>query len=102
MIEDYITILPGTSYAVPEEIDGSKALNCIDAIMCDGVITKLSAKASYTKAGLADISAISTGIYAASDAACVTCGSSIVYGQFSAVYNHSTSDNIRVHITKVY
>jgi|WetSurMetagenome_2_1015567.scaffolds.fasta_scaffold1799502_2 hypothetical protein len=102
MNDEFYTILPGALLNKASIDDGTHKAACFDAILCDGSITKLSAKGDTLTPNVADISALSTGIYAASDAACVTVSSPVIQGLFSEVYNHSTGDIIRVHVLKSY
>ena len=106
--ELYLKILPGKKLNSLEKLG-----ECIfiDAILCDGDNAKIAALSKdYTIGGLngrnierldkANVTADATNIYAAADSHTVEITTPVVQGMFKEVYVDSTSDPVRVHITK--
>jgi hypothetical protein len=100
MIEEYYSIQPGASLSKTTLSAGGSKVSSFDYILCDGAIARLAAKGDTLTAGVADISAASGGVYAASDAACLTINTPRIEGKFSEVYNHSAGNVIRVHVAQ--
>lgn len=102
MIPDelYLKILPGEKLNTLEKLG-----ECIfiDAILCDGDNTKIAALSKdYPITGLdkANVTSDATNIYAADDSHTVEITTPVVQGMFKEVYVDSTSEPVRVHITK--
>jgi hypothetical protein len=83
----------------------------IDAILCDGANTKIAALSkdypntldgSVVLSSLdpANVTANATNVYAAADTHTVVITTPVVQGMFKEVYVDSTSEPVRVHITK--
>ena len=98
--ELYLKILPGKKLNTLEKL-GEGIF--IDAILCDGDNTKIAALArDYSITGLdkANVTSDATNIYAADDSHTVEITTPVVQGMFKEVYVDSTSEPVRVHITK--
>lgn len=98
--ELYLKILPGKKLNSLEKLG-----ECIfiDAILCDSDNTKIAALSKdYPITGLdkANVTSDATNIYAAADSHTVEITTPVVQGMFKEVYVDSTSDPVRVHITK--
>lgn len=102
--ELYLKILPGKKLNSLEKLG-----ECIfiDAILCDGDNAKIAALSKdYTITGLetgldkANVTSDATNIYAADDSHTVEITTPVVQGMFKEVYVDSTSEPVRVHITK--
>ena len=83
----------------------------IDAILCDGANTKIAALARdypntldgnvvLSSLDSANVTADSTNVYAADNSHTVQIVTPVVQGMFKEVYVDSTSEPVRVHITK--
>ena len=106
--ELYAKILPGQKLNTLEDLgDGI----FIDAIFCDGANTKIAALARDYPNTLdgnvvlsslepANVTSDATNIYAAANTHTVEITTPVVQGMFKEVYVDSTSDPVRVHITK--
>ena len=96
----YLKILPGKKLNTLEDLgDGI----FIDAILCDGANTKIAALSKdYPITGLdkANVTSSATNIYAADDSHTVQITTPVVQGMFKEVYVDSTSEPVRVHITR--
>lgn len=102
MITDelYLKILPGKKLNTLEDLGESIF---IDAILCDSDNTKIAALSKdFPITGLdkANVTADTTNIYAADDSHTVEITTPVVQGMFKEVYVDSTSDPVRVHITR--
>ena len=102
--ELYLKILPGKKLNTLEKL-GEGIF--IDAILCDGDNAKIAALSKdYTITGLetgldkANVTADATNIYAAADSHTVEITTPVVQGMFKEVYVDSTSEPVRVHITR--
>ena len=97
----YLKILPGKKLNTLESLG-----ECvfIDAIFCDGDNSKISALSKdYPITGLdkANVTADAiTNIYVAADSHTVEITTPVVQGMFQEVYVDSTSEPVRVHITR--
>ena len=97
----YLKILPGKKLNTLESLD-----ECvfIDAILCDSDNTKIAALSKdYPITGLDKANVTSdttTNIYAADDSHTVEITTPVVQGMFKEVYVDSTSEPVRVHITR--
>lgn len=98
--ELYLKILPGKKLNTLEKL-GEGIF--IDAILCDGDNTKIAALSKdYPITGLdkANVTSDATNIYAADDSHTVEITTPVVQGMFKEVYVDSTSEPVRVHITR--
>ena len=107
--ELYAKILPGQKLNTLEDLGDSIF---IDAILCDGANTKIAALARdypNTLDGSVVLSSLdpanvtsdaTTNIYVAANTHTVAITTPVVQGMFKEVYVDSTSDPVRVHITK--
>lgn len=99
--ELYLKILPGKKLNTLESLG-----ECIfiDAIFCDGDNSKIAALSKdYPITGLDKAHVTSdttTNIYVAANTHTVAITTPVVQGMFKEVYVDSTSDPVRVHITK--
>ena len=96
----YLKILPGKKLNTLESLG-----ECvfIDAIFCDGDNSKIAALArDYPITGLdkANVTSDATNIYVAADTHTFKITTPVVQGMFKEVYVDSTSDPVRVHITR--
>lgn len=106
--ELYAKILPGEKLNTLEDLgDGI----FIDAIFCDGANTKIAALARdypntldgnviLSSLDPANVTTDATNIYAADDSHTVEITTPVVQGMFKEVYVDSTSEPVRVHITR--
>ena len=106
--ELYLKILPGKKLNTLESLgDGI----FIDAILCDGDNSKIAALSKdYTIGGLngrnierldkANVTSDATNVYAAADSHTFKITTPVVQGMFEEVYVDSTSEPVRVHITR--
>jgi len=102
MITDelYLKILPGKKLNTLESLGADLY---IDAILCDGDNSKIAALSKdYPITGLdkANVTADATNVYAADDTHTVQITTPVVQGMFQEVYVDSTSEPVRVHITR--
>ena len=100
MTELYLKILPGKKLNTLESLGDDLY---IDAIFCDGDNVKIAALSKdYPITGLdkANVTSDATNVYAAADTHTVEITTPVVQGMFKEVYVDSTSDPVRVHITK--
>lgn len=99
--ELYLKILPGKKLNTLEKL-GEGIF--IDAILCDSDNTKIAALSKdYPITGLDKANVTSdttTNIYAAADSHTVEITTPVVQGMFKEVYVDSTSEPVRVHITR--
>ena len=104
--ELYLKILPGKKLNTLEDL-GENIF--IDAILCDGDNAKIAALSKdYPITGLdsitgldkANVTADATNIYAADNSHTVQITTPVVQGMFQEVYVDSTSEPVRVHITR--
>lgn len=98
--ELYLKILPGKKLNSLEKL-GEGIF--IDAILCDSDNTKIAALSKdYPITGLdkANVTSDATNIYAADDSHTVEITTPVVQGMFKEVYVDSTSEPVRVHITR--
>jgi hypothetical protein len=106
--ELFAKILPGETLNTLEDL-GEGIF--IDAILCDSVNTKIAALARdypntldgnviLSSLDPANVTADATNIYAADDSHTVAITTPVVQGMFKEVYVDSTSEPVRVHITK--
>ena len=98
--ELYLKILPGKKLNTLEKL-GEGIF--IDAILCDGANTKIAALSKdYPITGLdkANVTADATNVYAADNSHTVQITTPVVQGMFEEVYVDTTSEPVRVHITK--
>ena len=98
--ELYLKILPGKKLNTLEKL-GEGIF--IDAVLCDSDNTKIAALSKdYPITGLdkANVTSDATNIYAADDSHTVEITTPVVQGMFQEVYVDSTSEPVRVHITK--
>ena len=98
--ELYLKILPGKKLNTLESLGDDLY---IDAIFCDGDNSKIAALAKdYPITGLdkANVTANATNIYAADNSHTVEITTPVVQGMFQEVYVDSTSEPVRVHITR--
>ena len=102
----YLKILPGKKLNTSEDLDEGIY---IDAILCDGDNAKIAALSKdYPITGLdsitgldkANVTSDATNVYAADDSHTVKITTPVVQGMFKEVYVDSTSDPVRVHITR--
>ena len=96
----YLKILPGKKLNTSEDLDEGIF---IDAILCDGDNAKIAALSKdYPITGLdkANVTSDATNVYAADDSHTVKITTPVVQGMFKEVYVDSTSDPVRVHITR--
>ena len=102
----YLKILPGNKLNTSEDLDEGVY---IDAILCDGENVKIAALSrDYLITGLgsiagldkANVTADATNVYAADDSHTVQITTPVVQGMFEEVYVDSTSEPVRVHITR--
>lgn len=106
--ELYAKILPGEKLNTLENLgDGI----FIDAIFCDGANTKIAAlardypntldgKVVLSSLEPANVTADATNVYDDDDSHTVQITTPVVQGMFKEVYVDTTSDPVRVHITK--
>jgi hypothetical protein len=106
--ELYAKILPGEKLNTLEDLgDGI----FIDAIFCDGANTKIAAlardypntldgKVVLSSLDPANVTADATNVYDDDDSYTVEITTPVVQGMFQEVYVDSTSEPVRVHITK--
>ena len=97
----YLKILPGKKLNTLESLgDGLY----IDAILCDGDNAKIAALSKdYPITGLDKANVTSdatTNVYAADNSHTFKITTPVVQGMFQEVYVDSTSDPVRVHITR--
>ena len=97
MIDNFYMILPGQKL---NAVDLAGESRCFDAILCDGVVTTLSAKSVLQNTNAGNITALIDGSYIATDAGSRIVNTPVIQGQFSEVYCASTSDPIRVHLVR--
>lgn len=107
MNELFAKILPGQKLNTLEDLGDSIF---IDAIFCDTANTKIAALSKdYPITGVDSITGLdkanvtsdaTTNIYAADDLHTVEITTPVVQGMFEEVYVDSTSDPVRVHITR--
>ena len=98
--ELYLKILPGKKLNTLEKLGADLY---IDAILCDGDNVKIAALSKdYPITGLdkANVTSDATNIYAADNSHTVEITTPVVQGMFKEVYVDSTSDPVRVHITR--
>ncbi len=99
--ELYLKILPGEKLNTLEDL-GEGIF--IDAILCDGENSKIAALSKdYPITGLDKANVTSdttTNIYVADNSHTVQITTPVVQGMFQEVYVDSTSDPVRVHITR--
>ena len=98
--ELYLKILPGNKLNTLEKLGADLY---IDAIFCDGDNSKIAALSKdYPITGLdkAHVTADATNVYVAADTHTVQITTPVVQGMFKEVYVDSTSEPVRVHITK--
>ena len=106
--ELYAKILPGEKLNTLESLGDSIF---IDAILCDGVNSKIAALARDYPNTLdgnvvlsslepANVTADGTNVYDAADTHTVEITTPVVQGMFKEVYVDSGSDPVRVHITR--
>ena len=96
----YLKILPGEKLNTSEDLDEGIF---VDAILCDGDNAKIAALSKdYPITGLdkANVTADATNVYVAADTHTVKVTTPVVQGMFKEVYVDSTSDPVRVHITR--
>jgi len=102
----YLKIMPGKKLNTSEDLDEGVY---IDAILCDGDNVKIAALsrdylitelASMTGLDKANVTADATNVYAADDSHTVQITTPVVQGMFEEVYVDSTSEPVRVHITR--
>ena len=98
--ELYLKILPGKKLNTLESLG-----ECIfiDAILCDGDNSKIAALSKdYPITGLdkANVTSDAANIYAAADTHTFKVTTPVVQGMFKEVYVDSTSEPVRVHITR--
>jgi hypothetical protein len=102
MITDelYLKILPGKKLNTLEKLGADLY---IDAILCDSDNTKIAALSKdYPITGLdkANVTADATNVYDDDDTHTVQITTPVVQGMFQEVYVDSTSEPVRVHITR--
>lgn len=98
--ELYLKILPGKKLNTLESLGDDLY---IDAILCDGDNAKIAALSKdYPITGLdkANVTADATNVYDDDDSYTVQITTPVVQGMFKEVYVDSTSDPVRVHITR--
>jgi hypothetical protein len=106
--ELFAKILPGEKLNTLEDLGESIF---IDAILCDGDNTKIAALSRdypntldgnvvLSSLDPANVTADATNVYAADDSHTVEITTPVVQGMFKEVYVDTTSDPVRVHITK--
>ena len=99
--ELYLKILPSKKLNTLESLGAGFF---IDAILCDGDNSKIAALSKdYPITGLDKANVTSdttTNIYAAADTHTVEITTPVVQGMFKEVYVDSTSEPVRVHITR--
>ena len=106
--ELFAKILPGEKLNTLESLGESIY---IDAILCDGVNSKIAALARdypntldgnvvLSSLDPANVTADATNVYAAADTHTVEITTPVVQGMFKEVYVDSTSEPVRVHITR--
>ena len=97
----YLKILPGKKLNTLESLGDNLY---IDAILCDGDNSKIAALSKdYPITGLDKANVTSdttTNIYAADNSHTVVITTPVVQGMFKEVYVDSTSEPVRVHITR--
>ena len=102
----YLKILPGEKLNTSEDLDEGVY---IDAILCDGDNTKIAALSrdyliteldSMTGLNKANVTSDATNVYVAADTHTVQITTPVVQGMFKEVYVDSTSEPVRVHITR--
>ena len=100
----YLKILPGNKLNTSEDLDEGVY---IDAILCDGDNAKIAALSrdyliTELNSGLdkANVTADATNVYAADDSHTVQITTPVVQGMFEEVYVDTTSEPVRVHITR--
>ena len=102
----YLKILPGKKLNTLEDL-GEGIF--IDAILCDGDNSKIAALAKdYPITGLdsiagldkANVTSDATNVYTADDSHTVEITTPVVQGMFEEVYVDTTSEPVRVHITR--
>ena len=100
MTELYLKILPGKKLNTLESLGDDLY---IDAILCDGDNSKIAALArDYPITGLdkANVTSSATNVYVAADSHTFEITTPVVQGMFKEVYVDSTSEPVRVHITR--
>lgn len=98
--ELYLKILPGKKLNTLESLGDDLY---IDAILCDSDNTKIAALSKdYPITGLdkANVTSDATNVYAADDSHTVEITTPVVQGMFKEVYVDTTSEPVRVHITR--
>ena len=102
----YLKILPGNKLNTSEDLDEGVY---IDAILCDGDNAKIAALSrDYLIPGLdsiagldkANVTSDATNVYAADDSHTVQITTPVVQGMFKEVYVDTSSEPVRVHITR--
>ena len=102
----YLKILPGNKLNTSEDLDEGVY---IDAILCDGENVKIAALSrDYLITGLgsitgldkANVTADATNVYVAADTHTVQITTPVVQGMFKEVYVDTSSEPVRVHITR--
>ena len=102
----YLKILPGNKLNTSEDLDEGVY---IDAILCDGENVKIAALsrdylitelASMTGLDKANVTSDATNIYVADDSHTVQITTPVVQGMFKEVYVDTSSEPVRVHITR--
>lgn len=106
--ELFAKILPGQKLNTLEDLGDSIF---IDAIFCDGANTKIAAlardypntldgKVVLSSLDPANVTSDATNVYVAANTHTVVITTPVVQGMFKEVYVDSTSDPVRVHITR--
>ncbi len=106
--ELFAKILPGEKLNTLESLGESIF---IDAILCDGANTKIAALARdypntldgnvvLSSLDPANVTADATNVYVAANTHTVQITTPVVQGMFKEVYVDSTSEPVRVHITR--
>ena len=101
----YLKILPGNKLNTSEDLDEGVY---IDAILCDGDNAKIAAlsrdylitELDSTGLDKANVTSDATNIYAADDSHTVQITTPVVQGMFKEVYVDTSSEPVRVHITR--
>ena len=102
----YLKILPGKKLNTSEDLDEGIY---IDAILCDGDNAKIAALSKdYPITGLdsitgldkANVTSDATNVYVADDSHTVKITTPVVQGMFKEVYVDTSSDPVRVHLTR--
>ena len=101
----YLKILPGQKLNTSEDLDEGVY---IDAILCDSDNVKIAAlsrdylitELDSTGLDKANVTADATNVYAADDSHTVQITTPVVQGMFKEVYVDTSSEPVRVHITR--